>query len=60
MELLWDQMGEGTEFTVEERTPEVLRLRVTRCMIADEMRQLGRRTLEGPSIAPTITGSARG
>jgi predicted ArsR family transcriptional regulator len=40
MELLWDQMGEGTEFRVEEWTPEVLRLRVTRCMIADEMRQL--------------------
>ena len=40
MELLWDQMGEGTEFTVEERTPEVLKLRVTKCLIADEMRRL--------------------
>lgn len=40
MEALWDQMGELAEFTVEERTPELLRFRVTRCLFADEMREL--------------------
>jgi len=41
MEILWDQMVEGTEFEVEERTDCVLRLRVTKCLFADEMRRLG-------------------
>jgi predicted ArsR family transcriptional regulator len=41
MELLWDQMVPGTEFVVEERSSEVLRLRVTKCLFADEMRRLG-------------------
>jgi predicted ArsR family transcriptional regulator len=40
VEALWDQMGEIAEFTVEERTPELLRFRVTRCLFADEMRAL--------------------
>jgi len=40
MELLWDQMVPGTEFVVEERNSEVLRLRVTKCLFADEMRRL--------------------
>jgi len=41
MEILWDQMGDLAEFAVEERTPERLELRVTRCLFADEMRRLG-------------------
>lgn len=41
MELLWDQMVEGTEFTVEERSPGLLKIRVTKCLFADEMRRLG-------------------
>jgi hypothetical protein len=41
MELLWDQMVPGTEFVVEERSSEALRLRVTKCLFADEMRRLG-------------------
>jgi hypothetical protein len=40
MEVLWDQMEGLAEFTVEERTPEFLRLRVTQCLFADEMREL--------------------
>jgi hypothetical protein len=40
MEILWDQMVEGTEFELEERTNEVLRLRVTKCFFADEMKRL--------------------
>lgn len=40
MELLWDQMVPGTEFIVEERTSGILRLRVTKCLFADEMRRL--------------------
>ncbi len=38
MEILWNQMGDNADFTVEEQTPENLRLKVTRCFIADEMR----------------------
>ena len=41
MELLWDQMPEDTEFTVEERSPELLKIRVTKCLFAGEMRRLG-------------------
>jgi len=41
MEILWDQMVEGTQFEVEERSDRVLRLRVTKCVFADEMRRLG-------------------
>jgi len=41
MELLWDQMGSGTEFEVVERSPEVLKISVTKCLFADEMRRLG-------------------
>ena len=41
MELLWDQIVPGTEFVVEERTEECLRLRVTKCLFADEMLRLG-------------------
>lgn len=40
MEVLWDQMEGLAEFTVEEKTPELLRLRVTKCLFADEMREL--------------------
>ena len=40
MEILWDQMGDTAEFTVEEKSPNLLRLRVTRCLFADEMRKL--------------------
>lgn len=40
MEILWNQMGDLAEFTVEESTPEFLRLKVTRCLFADEMRTL--------------------
>ena len=41
MELLWDQMVEGTEFEVEERSETCLRLRVTKCLFAEEMGRLG-------------------
>ena len=41
MELLWDQMVEGTEFEVIARNDQVLQLRVTKCLFADEMRKLG-------------------
>jgi len=41
MEILWDQMVEGTEFEVKERSNRALRLRVTKCLFADEMRRLG-------------------
>lgn len=41
MELLWDNMGENADFVVESRTPNLLKLKVTRCIIADEMRRLG-------------------
>jgi len=40
MEILWDQMVEGTEFEVLERTPEILRLRVSKCFFADHMRKM--------------------
>lgn len=40
MEILWNQMGDLAEFTVEESTPEFLRIKVTRCLFADEMRML--------------------
>lgn len=40
MEILWNQMGDTAEFTVEEESPDLLRLRVTRCLFADEMRKL--------------------
>ena len=40
MEILWNQMGDLAEFTVKEQTTECLRLRVTRCLFADEMRKL--------------------
>jgi fumarate reductase iron-sulfur subunit len=40
MELLSDQMGDLSEFTVEERSPKRLRIRVTRCSFAEEMRRL--------------------
>ncbi len=38
MEILWNQLGDNIDFTVEEQTPENLRLKVTRCFIAEEMR----------------------
>jgi hypothetical protein len=41
MEILWDRMVEGTEFEVVERSDRVLRLRVTKCLFAEEMRRLG-------------------
>ncbi|MBU1048556.1 L-2-amino-thiazoline-4-carboxylic acid hydrolase [Candidatus Bipolaricaulota bacterium] len=41
MELLWDQMVQGTQFQVEERSSSCLRLRVTQCLFADEMARLG-------------------
>lgn len=40
MELLWDRMGAGFEFQTVERNPQRLRIRVTRCFIAEEMRRL--------------------
>lgn len=40
MEILWNQMGDTAEFTVEEERPDLLRLRVTQCLFADEMRKL--------------------
>ena len=40
MEILWNQMGDTAEFTVEEKRPDLLKLRVTRCLFADEMRKL--------------------
>lgn len=40
MEILWNQMGDTAEFTIEEERPDLLRLRVTRCLFADEMRKL--------------------
>jgi hypothetical protein len=41
MELLWDQMIDGIEFEVLERSPEVLKLSVSKCLFADEMARLG-------------------
>lgn len=40
MELLWDQMIDGIEFEVLERTPEVLKLSVSKCLFANEMAKL--------------------
>ena len=40
MELLWDQMGEGFDFQVEQRSPQRLQIKVTKCFIASEMRRL--------------------
>jgi len=40
MEILWNQTGDTAELTVEEKSPNLLRLRVTRCLFADEMRKL--------------------
>ncbi|RPI78727.1 MAG: hypothetical protein EHM45_05515 [Desulfobacteraceae bacterium] len=40
MELLWDQMGAEFNFQVEQRTPQRLQIKVTKCFIADEMRRL--------------------
>jgi predicted ArsR family transcriptional regulator len=40
MKLLWDQMGDGFEFQVEQRSPQRLQIKVTHCFIADEMRRL--------------------
>jgi len=40
MEILWNQTGDKIEFTVESQTAEYLRLKVTRCLFADEMRKL--------------------
>ncbi len=37
MEILWDQMVDDTLFEVEERSESCLRLRVTKCLFADEM-----------------------
>jgi len=45
MKLLWDQMVEGTQFEIEERTPTRLQLRVTKCLFADEMAKLGARDI---------------
>jgi hypothetical protein len=41
MEVLWDQIGDIIEFEVEEQSDEHLRIRVTKCLFADEMRRLG-------------------
>jgi len=40
MENLWNHTKSTHEFQVEERTNESLRLRVTRCLYAEEMRKL--------------------
>ncbi len=40
MKLLWDNIGDDVGFTVEAQTPGHLKMRVTRCMWADEMRKL--------------------
>ncbi len=40
MRLVWDGAGSDCEFTVEAQTPTHLKMRVTRCMWADEMRKL--------------------
>jgi len=41
MELLWDRISDVISFDVLERTPAALRIRVTRCPFAEEMRRLG-------------------
>lgn len=41
MELLWDQMMDGVEFKVLERTSEVLKLSVSKCLFVAEMAKLG-------------------
>jgi len=41
MSLLWQQVGSDLDYTVEEQTPEHLKMKVTRCIWADVMRQLG-------------------
>jgi hypothetical protein len=41
MDLLWDKVGSDLDFQVLERTDKKLRIKVTRCMWADEMRALG-------------------
>jgi hypothetical protein len=40
MKLLWDGVGDDLDFSVEAQTPKHLKLRVTHCMWADEMRKL--------------------
>jgi hypothetical protein len=40
MSVLWEQVGDDLAYTVEEQTPEHLKMKVTRCIWADEMRKL--------------------
>jgi hypothetical protein len=37
--LVWDQAGDDVDYTVEDQTPNRLKMRVTRCIWADEMRK---------------------
>ena len=41
MEQLWDQMGDDTAFEILERTDSTLKLSVSKCLFAEEMRRLG-------------------
>ncbi len=40
IELLWDHVGDDLDYTIEEQTPGHLKMKVTRCMWADEWRKL--------------------
>ncbi len=40
MEILWEPATDVLEFEVEERAPQLLKLKVTGCLFADEMRKL--------------------
>jgi len=60
MELLWDQMVSGTEFQVVEQSPEVLKICVTKCLFADEMRRLGAADIGGAFYCSYDPGFCQG
>jgi len=40
LEILWKQSTVTSDFIIEAQTPELLQLKITRCLFAEEMRQL--------------------
>jgi hypothetical protein len=40
IDILWDQVGPDLDFTIEEQTPDHMKMCVTRCMWADEFCKL--------------------
>ena len=41
LDILWNQVGDDLDYTIEEQTPEHMKMCVTRCMWADMFRKLG-------------------